>query len=642
MCEICGAQFARSEYRARHIAGAHYKETSCKICFRIFPNNSELLTHAAEHSKKKVEETRKVRPDVPRDIKPALPVRYDKLLLLRKFECDICQRRFIRKQHMLRHRDTHSDIRRYQCVCCHKRFSRREYHEKHQSECAKKNVQLGPETGQLFDFKPALEGSTGPKITGCGEGATSSISHDIGDSLLNSFAMETKNPTPNKIYPCDTCERVFVRYDHLKRHRDTHSSVRPFNCSHCPRVFSHRENQQRHESQCKLKAISGGMQATESSDFTETTMDDGSDNAFDRCEIGEPNFAQDFDHDGDGDENDLSDDTNGKINVNGNGELYTIISDSKKLKVNSCPICSRDFTRTDHLKRHIQTHDGIKRYQCRCCRKFFSRQDYQLKHEKVCLVKHTSIKLSYGDQKDPVPGMFWELPALANSYPDMSSITDLSTIPDNDINDDFAMDSMADDEFEINSYMDSVENKDMKYTLPELSRGEYETLSCDTCSRVFQKRHHLRRHKIGHMDSKPIQCTDCDKKFTRMEHMKRHLVNRHNKVMKRRSPFDGNESEKFLANTPTLRKKCIHRFTNFARNSAESTDYFEKCFDFVASMVIAHEKGKLELQTNASNPLLPFGGPIKSEPDPEPTGLFVNIEECSDPLELYDENGDTL
>lgn len=631
MCELCGAQFARSEYRARHIASAHYKGSSCKICFRIFPNNNELQMHMREHTKKKVEETLKIRPDMPKRIKPTIPIGYEQSLLLRKHECDICNRRFIRKQHMIRHRDTHSDIRRYQCACCHKRFSRREYHEKHQSECAKKFNQSCPDIGPIYDSISASENSTAPIIgSGGDEEGTVPISHDIGDSIVDNMEGEMKDGSKtNKLFPCDACERIFTRSDHLKRHRDTHANFRPFNCAYCLRLFSRRENQKRHESLCKQKANgSFGIRDSGSLDFAESSMIDGSDDSFNDDEIGEPSFVGNLDVDGsDCDENDTTADTNGILSVEGNGALYTIISGAKKLKVNSCPICSRDFTRTDHLKRHIQTHDGIKRYQCKCCRKFFARQDYQMKHEKLCMIKNNCAKPSESDE-------FWKMTGLSNDCPDMS------LIPDSQLDDDFSVDSMPEDGHDFDSFLDSVDNNDTKHIMPELSKNESETLSCDTCSRVFQKRHHLRRHKISHMAQKPFQCTDCEQKFTRIEHMKKHVLKRHNKIIKSRNSMEEHINEKFLINKPTLRKKYIHQFTNFAKHFADSTNYFEKCFDFVASLVIAHEKAKFELSPKPMP--LPFGKQIKSEPEAEPTGLFINIEECPDPLELYDENDDTL
>lgn len=630
MCELCGAQFARSEYRARHIASSHYKGNSCKICFRIFPNNEELEIHMEEHTKKKVEVIRKIRPNIQKPMIPSLPIGYEQSILLRKHECDICHRRFIRKQHMMRHRDTHADIRRYQCGCCHKRFSRREYHEKHQNECSKKFNPFRPENGPTTESISASESSTSARIEDGNDEGNIRSDHDIGDSISSNTCPKSENGLRlSKAYPCDVCERVFARSDHLKRHRDTHSNFRPYNCSYCLRLFSRKENQKRHEFLCKSRSNAcGENHASGSLDFGASRMVyDG--NMSDDGEIEQASFVNDLVDDDSGDKNETITDSNETLNVEGNGAVYTIISDAKKLKVNSCPICSREFVRVDHLKRHIQTHDGFKRYQCQCCRKFFARQDYQVKHEKMCMIRNNYTKQNFEDHKSSVRDNFWKMSELRNECDDMSSNGE------HKLNEDFGMHTMPDAEF--NTYEDSVDNNETKYAMPELSSNEYKTLSCDTCSRVFQKRHHLRRHKIGHMAQKPFQCTDCDQKFTRPEHMKAHLLKRHNKIIKSRINREENENEGFLINKPTLRKKYIRRFTHFATTFADKTsaNYFERCFDFVASMVIAHERGKCDS-------LLPRPPPngklIKNEPDAELTGLFINVEECPDPLELYDEN----
>lgn len=514
---------------------------------------------------------------------------------------------------MMRHRDTHSDIRRFQCAYCHKRFSRREYHEKHQSECAKKLNQSCPENGQIFDSISASECSTDPKIEDGDEEGNVPIQDDIGDSILGD--VESKIPDglkPGRVYPCNMCERVFTRSDHLKRHSDTHLNFRPYNCSYCLRLFSRKENQKRHESLCKLRSNATYLSyASGNLDFGMSAMVDGSDNTSNDGETNESKFALD--------ENETIGESSEILSVEGNGAVYTIISNAKKLKISTCPLCSREFTRTDHLKRHIQTHDGLKRYKCQCCQKCFARQDYQVKHEKMCMTKYKYTNPNYGEQKPTLQEDFWKMSGISND--------DVLSVAEHNSNDVFDVDSTpTGDENEFDSNVDSID----KYVMPELSRNEYEKLSCDTCSRVFQKRHHLRRHKIGHLGQKPFECNDCGKKFTRLEHMKRHIEKRHNKVMK--CSISENETEKFLINKPMLRKKCIQQFTNFARNFADRTSsiYFEKCFDFVASVVIAHEK---PTQTHPHPP----DKIIKTEAA-EPTGLFVNVEECPDPLELYDEN----
>ena len=55
-----------------------------------------------------------------------------------------------------------------------------------------------------------------------------------------------------------------------------------------------------------------------------------------------------------------------------------------KTKSDQCHICSKQFSRSEHLTRHLLIHSGEKAYPCFCCDKKFSRLDQLQRHERTC------------------------------------------------------------------------------------------------------------------------------------------------------------------------------------------------------------------------------------------------------------------
>jgi len=47
------------------------------------------------------------------------------------YVCDVCKRKFSRKDHLLTHERTHTGERRYQCSICSKRFTRGDELKRH-------------------------------------------------------------------------------------------------------------------------------------------------------------------------------------------------------------------------------------------------------------------------------------------------------------------------------------------------------------------------------------------------------------------------------------------------------------------------------------------------------------------------------
>ncbi|KAL2812595.1 hypothetical protein BJX63DRAFT_240655 [Aspergillus granulosus] len=49
-----------------------------------------------------------------------------------------------------------------------------------------------------------------------------------------------------------------------------------------------------------------------------------------------------------------------------------------------CSLCSTQFSRAEHLRRHLRSHENKRPYECTLCRRSFTRRDAKTRHEKTC------------------------------------------------------------------------------------------------------------------------------------------------------------------------------------------------------------------------------------------------------------------
>lgn len=64
----------------------------------------------------------------------------------------------------------------------------------------------------------------------------------------------------------------------------------------------------------------------------------------------------------------------------------------------TCPKCDKQFLKTDHLKKHLNSHDGKRDFICEKCNKGFLTKYHLTRHLKICKGPKTSRRAARGEE----------------------------------------------------------------------------------------------------------------------------------------------------------------------------------------------------------------------------------------------------
>ena len=196
-------------------------------------------------------------------------------------------------------------------------------------------------------------------------------------------------------------------------------------------------------------------------------------------------------------------------------------------KIWECKLCKKRFSRSDHLKVHESVHTGAKPHECQTCKKSFSTESYLKVHQRI----HSGAKPF---ECNTCNKMFARLDTLKNHE---RTHTGEKPFKCKQCKMTFAQKKYLENHERTHNGVKPYECKHCKKSFAQLSTqirherihtGEV-PYECLHCGKNFMSSSELHAHKIIHSDLTPFECKDCGKKFK-----SRNLLRGHMKTHKRK------------------------------------------------------------------------------------------------------------
>ncbi|XP_050420189.1 zinc finger protein 28-like isoform X2 [Adelges cooleyi] len=319
----------------------------CNMCQRRFTTKSNIIRHIAKsHSSTSIEKKTPQKNKVNhRNSKIKGNTRNKDGL----FNCGICLKTFSLKSSLRRHWRVHTGEKPFKCDICEKTFGRQHHLKIHKrTHTVEKPFKCDVCQKAFCDqsyIKIHKRIHTGEKPFKCNicEKKFGQISH---------LKTHERIHTAEKPFKCDVCEKTFSHQSALKRHARIHTGEKPFKCDVCEKTFSLQQSLKKHE------RIHTGEKPY-------------------KCVVCEKTFSQ-------------------QTHLKNHARIHT---EEKPFK---CDVCEKCFNIQSNLKVHERTHTGEKPFKCDVCEKIFSLKSSLIIHERIHIggvrYKCSACDKSYGRQ----------------------------------------------------------------------------------------------------------------------------------------------------------------------------------------------------------------------------------------------------
>ena len=244
------------------------------------------------------------------------------------FQCDLCQKMFMRRRYMEKHRDLHKGLKPFKCEVCGKAFASmtgvRSHMVSHQNE--------RPHGCHLCDLKFKTQ---------------------------SALVKHVKTHSGLKPFKCEVCEKFFTTASVLKSHAQSHKG-KTFKCEECGKLFTRRKtllNHQRIHTGKNLYNCTQCNKAFTSAGLLKTHLLTHSDARPVECQECGSKF---------------------KTKAHLAKHMSNVHSDKRDFP---CDKCEAKFKQKQALDRHMLIHTGAKPYKCDICGKAFNQQCSVKRHK---------------------------------------------------------------------------------------------------------------------------------------------------------------------------------------------------------------------------------------------------------------------
>ncbi|XP_021441538.2 zinc finger protein 408 isoform X1 [Oncorhynchus mykiss] len=278
-------------------------------------------------------------------------------------------------------------------------------------------------------------------------------------------------------YTCDECDKSFFQLCHLKKHKFTHSDLKPYLCTECGKNYSSQENFRAHllmhkgerPFKCQQCDKSYGLKR----DLKEHEVLHTGERPF-VCDICGKAFAR-------------------RPSLRIHREAHRAKEENYHAPKLKCPVCDKELANSGSLRNHMRLHTGERPYACPHCSKTFRQRGNLLGHLRI----HTGekpYKCNHCNQ------YFSQVPELRRHLISHTGEVYLCPICGKALRDPHTLRAHE-----------------------RLHTGE-RPHKCEVCGKAYTMATKLRRHMKSHLEEKPYKCQACGAGYTLMQSLVRHQL----------------------------------------------------------------------------------------------------------------------